>query len=118
MRGAAGSSVNGHPLVGVMISVPVVQRFGVSDSAGRFELRGLPAGRQHIRVSYQDRNTEEYAFELQRGKVMKIVVLLDVAAVDLDPVAVDAQVRDFSHNLAGFYDRMEWYTGFATFYKR
>jgi len=109
IRGTAGSSLNGHPLVGVMISVPVVQRFVVSDSTGRFELRGLPAGRQRIRVSYQDRNTDEYEFELQRGKVKKIVVLLDVAAVDLDPVVVEAQARDFSRNLAGFYDRKKWY---------
>jgi len=118
IRGTAGSSLNGHPLVGVMISVPVVQRFVVSDSTGRFELRGLPAGRQRIRVSYQDRNTEDYEFALQRGKVKKIVVLLDVAAVDLDPVVVEAQARDFSRNLAGFYDRKKWYSGFARFYTR
>src|SRR6266508_3009574 len=118
IRGTAGSSLNGHPLVGVMISVPVVQRFVVSDSTGRFELRGLPAGRQRIRVSYQDRNTEEYAFELQRGKAKRIVVLLDVAAVDLAPVVVEAQARDFSRNLAGFYDRRKWYGGFARFFTR
>ena len=118
IRGTAGSSLNGRPLVGVMISVPVVHRFVVSDSLGRFELRGLPAGRQHIRVSYQDRNTEEYEFELRRGKVKRIVVLLDVAAVDLDPVVVEAQARDFSRNLAGFYDRKKWYSGFARFYTR
>ena len=118
IRGTAGSSLNGHPLVGVMISVPLVHQFVVSDSSGRFELRGLPPGRQHIRVSYQDRNTEEYEFELQRGKVKKIVVLLDVAAADLDPVVVEAQARDFSRNLAGFFDRKKWYSGFARFYTR
>ncbi len=118
IRGTASSSFDGHPLPGVMISVPAAHRFAVSDSAGRFELAGLPSGRQRIRVSYEGRNTEEYDFELRRGKAKRIVVLLDVAAVDLAPVVVEAQARDFSRNLAGFYDRRKWYGGFARFFTR
>lgn len=118
IRGTASSSFNGHPLAGVMISVPVVHRFAVSDSAGRFELAGLPSGRQRIRVSYEGRNTEEYDFELRRGKTKRLSVLLDVEAVDLAPIVVEAQARDFSRNLAGFYDRKKWYSGFARFYTR
>ena len=87
IRGTASSTFNGHPLAGVMISVPAVHRFTVSDSAGRFELAGLPSGRQRVRVSYEGRNTEEYDFDLRRGKVKKLVVLLDVDAVDLAPAA-------------------------------
>jgi hypothetical protein len=74
--------------------------------------------RQRIRVSYEGRNTEEYDFDLRRGKVKKVVVLLDVDAVDLAPVVVETQARDFSRNLAGFYDRRKWYAGFARFYTR
>lgn len=118
IRGTASSTFNGHPLAGVMISVPAVHRFAVSDSAGRFELAGLPSGRLRIRVSYEGRNTEGYDFDLRRGKVKKLVVLLDVDAVDLAPVVVEAQARDFSLNLAGFYDRRKWYGGFARFYTR
>ena len=118
IRGTASSTFNGHPLAGVMVSVPAVHRFAVSDSDGRFELAGLPPGRQRIRVNYEGRNTEEYDFDLRRGKVKKLVVLLDVDAVDLAPVVVEAQARDFSRNLAGFYDRRKWYAGFARFYTR
>jgi len=118
IRGTASSTFNGHPLAGVMISVPAVHRFTVSDSAGRFELAGLPSGRQRVRVSYEGRNTEEYDFDLRRGKVKKLVVLLDVDAVDLAPVVVEAQARDFSRNLAGFYDRRKWYGGFARVFTR
>jgi hypothetical protein len=118
IRGTASSTFNGHPLAGVMISVPAVRRFAVSDSTGRFELAGLPPGRQHIRISYEGRDTQEYDFDLRRGKVKKVVVLLDVEAVDLAPVVVEAQARDFSRNLAGFYDRKKWYGGFARFFTR
>jgi hypothetical protein len=44
--------------------------------------------------------------------------LLDVEAVDLAPVVVEVQNRDFSRNLAGFFERRKWYGGFARFYTR
>jgi len=118
IRGTASSSFNGHPLAGVMISVPALQRFTVSDSTGRFELARLPAGQQRIRISYEGRATVEYTFELKQGKTKRLSVLLDVEALDLAPVVVEAQNPDFSRNLAGFYDRKKWYGGFARFYTR
>jgi CarboxypepD_reg-like domain len=118
IRGTASSSFNGHPLVGVMISVPALQRFTVSDSTGRFELARLPAGQQRIRISYEGRATVEYTFELKQGKTKRLSVLLDVEALDLAPVVVEAVNPDFSRNLAGFYDRKKWYSGFARFYTR
>jgi len=118
IRGTASSSFNGHPLAGVMISVPALQRFTVSDSTGRFELARLPAGQQRIRISYEGRATVEYTFELKQGKTKRLSVLLDVEALDLAPVVVEAVNPDFSRNLAGFYDRKKWYGGFARFYTR
>jgi hypothetical protein len=118
IRGTARSSFNGGPLAGVMISVPVARAFTVTDSTGRFELRHLPAGTQQVRVSYEGRGTEEYEFDLHRGKTKSISVLLDVEAVDLDPIVVEVQNRDFARNLAGFYDRRRMYSGFARFYTR
>lgn len=118
IRGTARSSLNGSPLAGVMISVPAARAFTVTDSTGRFELRRLPAGTQQVRVSYEGRGTEEYDFDLQRGRTKSISVLLDVEAVDLDPIVVEVQHRDFSRNLAGFYDRRTSYSGFARFYTR
>ena len=118
IRGTASSTFNGHPLAGVMISIPAEQRFTVSDSTGRFELAGVPAGRQRIRVSYLGRTTEEYDFQLRPGQAKKIIVLLDVEALDLAPIVVEAQARDFSRNLAGFFDRKKFYSAFARFYTR
>src|SRR2546428_11999364 len=88
IRGTASSTFNGHPLTGVMVSVPAVHRFAVSDSDGRFELAGLPSGRQRVRVSYEGRNTEEYDFDLRRRQVKKLGVLLGGEAAGLAPVVV------------------------------
>ena len=116
--GTASSAFNGNPLSGVMIAVPAARRFVVTDSTGRFELAGLPAGRQKIRVVYQGRETEEYAFDLHRGKTKTLAVVLDVETVDLEPIVVEARYPDDWRNLAGFYARIKMYSGFAHFYTR
>jgi hypothetical protein len=116
--GTASSAFNGNPLSGVMIAVPAARRFVVTDSTGRFELAGLPAGRQRIRVAYQGRETEEYAFDVRRGKTKTLAVVLDVEAVDLEPIVVEARYPDDWRNLAGFYARKKMYSGFAHFYTR
>lgn len=116
--GTASSAFNGNPLSGVMIAVPTARRFVVTDSTGRFELAGLPAGRHKVRVAYQGRETEEYAFDLRRGKTKTLAVVLDVEAVDLEPIVVEARYPDDWRNLAGFYARKKMYNGFAHFYTR
>ena len=116
--GSAVSAFNGKPLSGVMIAVPAVRRFVVTDSTGRFELSGLPAGSQKVRVAYEGRETEEYAFDLRRGKTKTLAVVLDVEAVDLEPIVVEARYPDDWRNLAGFLARKKMYGGFAHFYTR
>jgi hypothetical protein len=118
VRGTAKSAFNGRSLSGVMIAVPAVRRFTVTDSTGAFELRDLPPGRQRIRIAYEGRQTEEYEFLLRPGKAKKLAVVLDVEAVDLAPVVVEAQHRDWWRDLAGFYERRQRYGGFAHFYTR
>jgi carboxypeptidase-like protein len=118
IRGAAISSYNGHPLAGVMISVPRVHRFTVTDEGGRFILGALPTGRQAIRVSYEGRETEEYTFSLEPGRSKRIAVLLDLDAVDLNPLVVEAREPNLWRDLAGFYERRNTYAGFARFFTR
>jgi len=116
--GIASSAFNGNPLSGVMIAVPAARRFVVTDSTGRFELAGLPPGPQKIRVAYQGRETQEYEFDLRRGKSKTLAVVLDVKAVDLEPIVVEARYPDDWRNLAGFYARKRRYSGFAHFFTR
>jgi len=118
MRGRASSSFNGLPIAGVMISVPAARRFAVTDSSGFFWLDGLPAGRQRIRVSYEGRETEDVAFSLHGHRTLRIAVLLDVDALDLHPVIVEARSANIWRDLAGFYERRDLYTGFARFFTR
>ena len=118
IRGAAISSYNGRPIAGVMISAPEVQKFVVTDANGQFALAGLPTGRRSIRVSYEGRETQDYVFTLQGQRTKQIAVVLDVDAVDLDPLVVEARQANIWRDLAGFYERRRTYSGFAHFFTR
>jgi hypothetical protein len=118
IRGAAISSFNGHPIAGVMISAPELQKFVVTDANGEFALAGLPTGKRSIRVSYDGRETQDYVFELQGQRTKQISVLLDIDAADLDPLVVEARQPNIWRDLAGFYERRRTYHGFAHFFTR
>jgi hypothetical protein len=115
ISGRAASSLNGRPLAGVMISVPAARKLIVTDSTGRFTLDGLPAGRQKVRISFDGRATEEHEFELRARRTRRLNVLLDVEALDLAAIVVEAKAV---HGLGAFYDRKKFYSGFADFYTR
>lgn len=118
LMGSAKSAFNGRPLAGVMIAVPDAHKFVVTDSSGTFFLAGLPVGKQKVFVAYNGRGSEEYQFVFKHGKTKRVAVVLDIEAVDLDPIVVEAQGRGSWMDLAGFFDRRKAYGGFARFYTR
>jgi hypothetical protein len=117
-HGTAISAYNGQPLAGVLVSVPDIQKVVVTDAFGRFTIRGLPPGRRIVRISYDGRVTEDYAFDVEPEHSKRIAVLLDVDAVDLDPLVVEAREANIWRDLAGFYERRHEYRGFAHFFTR
>lgn len=118
LRGKAASSFNGRPLSGVMISIPAAHKFVVTDSTGVFWIDGLAPGAQVVRIAYEGRETQDYEFFLRSERTKTIAVLLDVDAVNLDPLVVEARQANTWRDLAGFYERKRWYGGFARFFTR
>ena len=130
IRGKAGSALNGRPLAGVTIAalqfkkregtdstVAEVQRSVVTDSTGRFSLKGLQAGEQAIRVSYAGSSVDD-KFRLAQDGTLELVILLDPARDGLGATIVEARQAAVWRDLAGFYERRELYTGFARFITR
>ncbi len=114
LAGAVRSARNGTPLAGVMIAIAGTQRFDVTDSSGAFALSGLPSGRQTVRILYRNDVLAEKPFRLKRGKTLELDVVLDVEAVELAPVVVEAERLPALRSLAGFYERRG--RGFGRFY--
>lgn len=117
-HGTAISSYNGRPLAGVMISAPDAQKVVLTDSFGRFEITGLPPGRRAVRISYDGRVTQDFLFDVGDDQNKRLSVLLDLDALDLDPLVVEARGASIWRDLAGFYERREEYRGFAHFFTR
>ena len=118
IRGVAGSTFNGRPLAGVMVSVAGGSKAVLSDAKGLFSLDGLPAGRQTIRISYDGQDTQDYVFDLRSGETKQLEIMLDLEAEDLSPVVAEEQSANTWQDLAGFYARRREYHGFARFYTR
>src|SRR2546426_4969364 len=114
IEGTARSALNGRPLAGVMITVRGTRIFRVTDSTGTFALAGLPSGRQTVRILYGDSLSYEQGVTLQRGQTLTLAVLLDVSAVELAPVVVEARSVTALRSLVGFYDRRR--LGFGRYY--
>src|SRR5205823_176842 len=114
LTGTVRSSINGLPISGVMIAVPKVRTFDVSDSTGSFTLVGLPGGRQTVRILYGDSLSYEKEMDLKQGKTLTLSVLLDVGATELAPIVVEAQTLRAERSLAGFYERKK--SGFGRYY--
>lgn len=112
--GTVRSSVTWLPIPSVMVAVRGARTFGVTDAAGAFLLAGLPPGRQTVRILYGDNFSYEHAITLQRGKTLKLVVLLDVDAVALSPIVVEVKGLGAERTLAGFYERRK--RGFGRYY--
>jgi len=111
LAGTVRSSVNGLSISGVMVAVRGTRVFDVSDSAGSFSLVGLPGGQQTVRILYGDSLSYEHKINLKLGKTLTLSVLLDVVAVELSPIVVEARSWGADRSLAGFYDRKKWLFG-------
>jgi hypothetical protein len=114
ITGTVTSIFDGKPLTDVLVAVPAAKAFTVTDSTGRFDLAGLPAGTQTIRVAHRDGRMQEYRAVLKSGKTKRLSIILDVEAVDLAPIVVQASWADTRWGMAGFYARRRY--GFGRFY--
>lgn len=116
LAGTVHSTYNGAPIAQVMVAVPGVRRFILTDSAGAFALPGLPPGTHRIRIVYDGRQNLEHTVTLRPGKTYRVEVLLEADAVDLDPIVVAADYADWQWGMAGFYARKKM--GWGRFYTR
>ena len=114
IAGTVRSSTNGLPISGVKVAVRDARVFGVSDTGGAFVLAGLPPGRRTVRIFYRDTLEYDRDVNLKPGTTVKLSVLLDVNAVALTPIVVEATSLRGDRSLAGFYERRK--AGFGRFY--
>src|SRR5260370_25957868 len=112
LTGEVKSVLNGELLAGVLVAVPGLQKFVVTDSTGVFAFT-VPPGTHHMRVRYQEHVNEDYDMIMRAGQHTRLEILLDVAAVHLAPVVVVGRPSTGDFGIAGFYERKRF--GFGRF---
>jgi hypothetical protein len=108
VAGVIRDGQSGAPLPGAVITLPDVDRAAVSDSQGRYAVRGVPPGPQHVtirRIGYAPRGL--HALVPGRGLVEIDITLLP-APIRLHTVQVrpNVAIRGVDHlDSVGFPDR-------------
>jgi hypothetical protein len=91
--GGTVRGLSGQPFVGAQVSVRHARSTTVTDSAGRFVLRDLPAGTQMLEVRHPGYALAELPVELRPGKRVERAVLL-VRPLTLDAVRASVASAD------------------------
>lgn len=112
LTGEVKSVLNGELLAGVLVALPGLQKFVVTDSTGVFAFT-VPPGTHHMSVKYQEHVNEDYDMIMRAGQHTRLEILLDVAAVHLAPVVVVGRPAIGDFGIAGFYQRKRF--GFGRF---
>jgi hypothetical protein len=112
LRGEVKSVLNGELLAGVLVALPGLQKFVVTDSTGVFAFT-VPPGTHHMSVKYREHVNEDYDMIMRAGQHTRLEILLDVAAVHLAPVVVVGRPATGDFGIAGFYERKRF--GFGRF---
>ena len=105
LAGVVRNAFNGDPVAGVMVAIPALKVFHVTDSSGEFALAGLPPGRHRVRVAHAEQPPAELDVDLGPGRTVALTVLVQVGAMRMPPVVVEGERADRRLGLAGFYER-------------
>lgn len=105
VRGTVEAAGDGRPLAAAEVRLDG-ERAAVTDSAGRFELRGVEPGRHRVRVSYLGFESREALVRVPAGDTVESAVRMQTDPVPLPELAVRVEGGDGPAGLAGFRDRM------------
>ena len=99
------TTLSGAPLSGVLLSLPDEGWSHTTDSTGRFEHPTVLSGWRTLRVAVIGLGPEERKVQLRAGRTTMIRVLVDPAAIELEPIVVIGEYEETSLRVAGFYAR-------------
>lgn len=81
---------NGNPLPGADVMITNSNLSVVSDESGRFELAGVPAGRQTVKVDYLGYDSKEMEIEVSSGRIIEKNITLESVFRPREEVTVQA----------------------------
>lgn len=105
LSGTVVSASTGAPLYGALVVVTGTSIWDFTDDSGHFQLTHIPPGRHVIKVTYHALQTRDFPVDLLKGQLMRASLQLDLRALALDPVLVEAQPFAELFSYGGFLRR-------------
>ena len=112
LRGVVTDKSTGHPIAGAQITMIEARRTAATDSAGRFEIGGLPAGEAHWSARAQGFARSRSVVNLMAAATIERAIELDSTeaarqndAQQLPEVAVNEEATPFNYRLVDFERR-------------
>jgi hypothetical protein len=95
----------GRGLEGAAVSFPQLRLTRVADADGRFSFQDVPPGQHAMTVELLGYSTREELVAVEGKKILTLDLTLAVEPIELDPIEVSVEARDFDLEMSGFYDR-------------
>lgn len=94
VAGRVTARADSAPIAGAAVTVAGASPSTTTDSAGRFVLRGVAAGRATLRVHFLGYRTAERAVVVAPNDTVRVVIALESEALRLAPVQTNAAQAD------------------------
>jgi hypothetical protein len=101
----------GDGLEGASVSFPQLRLARVSDADGRFAFQDVPPGEYTMRVELLGYATREEVVAVVGGKILTLDLTLSVEPIELDPIEISVEARNFDLEMTGFYERRNTSSG-------
>lgn len=87
------SDENGDPLAGATILIEKLTMGTIANANGNYQLLGVPAGKQTVKISFIGYTTEEIDIEISRGEVYRLDKKMSISTMEILEVTAYGQAR-------------------------
>lgn len=87
------SDENGEPLAGATIIIEDLTLGTIADANGNYQLLGVPAGKQVVKISFIGYTPEEIEVEIRKDEIYRLDRQMNVSSVELLEVVAYGQAR-------------------------
>jgi len=111
IRGRVRDIDGGGLLGGATVSLRQLGLVQITDSDGAFLFEEVPEGQYTIAVELLGYSTREESVAVRAGKRISLALALAVQPIELEPIEVSVEARNFDLEMTGFYQRREASSG-------
>jgi hypothetical protein len=111
VRGVVRDRQGGSGLAGAEVSLQPIGLKRMTDATGRFVFESVPPGRFELTAEILGYTTRTELLSVTQKKILTLDLTLAVEPIELEPIEVTVEARNFDLEISGFYERREATSG-------